>query len=154
MILLPILNGVAPMDFKSLESDIKVFDTGLYVVSAIGENGCNVIDSISVTKYLFPDSVSLSSQPIYCDKDGVIFFRPINSDIVDFQWFGPRGFLSKDSVIQSDVPGWYFFDYEGENSCRGMDSILLIDRRTYPNIVVRNDPIACLGDTAYIYATS
>ena len=133
-----------PSGFNSTNADPIVVETGAYVLTVTGENGCAAID----TAFIIPDDelpvISLSWDTITCSNPEATIIS--NSDIANstFNWSGPNGFVSMNATIQTTTDGSYQLTVMAPNGCEAQ-AIVDIELDTLaPSIVLQPvDTIDC-----------
>jgi gliding motility-associated-like protein len=116
--------------------DINNLTTGYYKVNVTDTYGCMVTDSVAV---LLPPPLTLNKSissfnsfgvSCYGMSDGMIRISPTNGDSpFIFNWNGPDGFVSTDSILTGLKAGRYVVQMTDKNYCKISDTTIL----TQPN---------------------
>ena len=127
-VLVNITGGAAPYNVVWNDQDFNVVGTteevlnlgaGVYFVQVTDDNGCLVIDGVSVSD---ADEITITgnlSDPL-CegDNNGAIDISPIGgTGVYTFTWTGPNGFSSTDEDIADLEAGTYAVEVVDEAGC-------------------------------------
>lgn len=124
--------------------DISVVEPGWYTLTATAQNGCSLQDSIEVIdKRMNPDFRFLADS-IIC-SDSIAELSIVTNDFnIRYQWSGPKGFNSMDSVVQVTVPGWYHYTVINAFNCIVSDSFLVNEYLKHPRVSFSDTVFNCL----------
>jgi len=137
------ISWIGPNGFTSDQSQIMAGDSGLYYLTVIGPNGCEIIDSFFVEKNLEEPTFTLASDTINCIRDSVEITATGNLQGSQYLWRGPNGSIPGSDEIIIREPGIYQLTTTGTNGCTYVDSIRVIGDLESPMINVENDTINC-----------
>jgi len=111
---------------------------GLQRVEITALNKCKVMDSILVTQDIAKPRARLTTDTIICSRQAVFLTAiPINgsSPVSTYEWKGPNGFTSMDSLTRTSLQGLYTAHLVGVNGCDTLLSIRVIDNKVFPILI-------------------
>ncbi len=128
-----------------------VTEAGIYQATAIEPNGCQTLISVIVSEDFVPPTLSITPASFGCKQDNLNINTtplPIN---VQFSWLGPKNYVSgvEDPLVFET--GWYFVTITASNGCTKIDSIFVGLNPANPDIIVDDDTLTCLKDTAQLF---
>jgi gliding motility-associated-like protein len=97
------------------------------------------------------------SQTFGCDSDSIKIFDASNSDFTDaiFEWNGPNGFVSVDTIIYVQDTGAYTLTIiDTTNNCISDSTIFLSINQSTPNVSTEGGYVGCNSDPINIFAYS
>lgn len=121
---------------------------GLQRVEITSLNKCKVLDSILIVQDIAKPKAILSTDIIICSRQAVFLTAtPLigTSPVISYEWKGPNGFTSMDSLTRTSVHGDYSAYLVGLNGCDTTLSISVIDNKVFP-ILVAPDTLKILCD--------
>lgn len=146
------VSWAGPLAYANTGDSITVFSPGTYTVSAVGDNGCETIDSVSV----FLDQSTIESMIedtfLPCDSSGTALQATSNDSIFQIRWSGPNGFFSEEASPTVFTPGNYVAAVAGESGCSTMDTFNLAFDQDIPIFDITVDSFTCIDPMVTIRA--
>lgn len=105
-------------------SQFTIRNTGQYIASIQGQNGCVGVDTFSVGREE-PFDVSIQDNIFDCDLEPIELESTISLAQADISWTGPNGFMSTDRNIQILDTGLYVLSVTGADQCVVLDSAFI-----------------------------
>ena len=143
-----------PGNFYSTDQNPRVSDIGRYYLTIYAENGCSSTDSIFLIAQDTRPYVQITSDTITCINPQALLTGNSNTENVTFEWTGPGGFYSSDSIVNVTVPGLYFLRVRDENDCSTLDSVWVTEDLRRPDAMIFADTIYCESMPATISSTT
>ena len=134
---------VGPGSYTSNQQNPRVSDIGWYTVTVTGENGCSSIDSIFVVAQDVLPDVQASSDTLTCVLTSARLIANSNTPNVTFEWTGPGGFTSMDTVANTGTSGIYTLTVRDENGCTSSLLIEVPVDSTTAESMVTTEPVRC-----------
>ncbi len=135
-----VLTWSGPGIATTTDISVDINQTGTFLLSVEGENGCETSESFEIMADTLGPSIEVYTDTLNCSngKGNVGFIAGATLDSI--RWEGPNGFeaFNVDNVIVVDT-GTYYIEVFDENMCRGVDSLILIADYSIPNIFVDED---------------
>jgi len=103
-----------PEGFSSTEQSPIVSVAGTYLLTVVGENGCQSTASVEVMLDTEEPGASALGAVIGCDVESIMILGGGNGT---FAWSGPNGFSSVEQNPLTSVPGTYSLTVTGSNGC-------------------------------------
>lgn len=100
------------------DSGLMVDQPGMYTLEFSGDNGCLDTVSIFVEADTLSPMATLNLQNFGCGDDSLQISFSSNDDLINWQWTGPGGFNSFDSMPFIYQDGSYNLLLEGINGCQ------------------------------------
>lgn len=142
-----------PGGYSSNNLEPSVDMPGLYTVALTGANGCDTTMSIRVETDTVRPVFSLQEDTLDCSQPTVNLTIQTN-DSGMYNWRGPNGFSSNQSMPQVMDSGWYILTMTSDNGCFTTDSVNIKRTEATPDISALGDTITCDKDSAIIVGSS
>lgn len=145
-----------PNAFMNNVRSPKVFDPGLYIVTITGENGCFLIDSITVFQDIAePTVVIADTLYLPCDSSAITLSVSSDTQILRYNWIFPDGSLVTTQKPTTNLVGNYRVQIAGQNGCgsKSTNFYVTIDK-TPPGFTFQTDTINCSNPNATLIAQS
>nr|MBS0036915.1 proprotein convertase P-domain-containing protein [Saprospiraceae bacterium] len=124
----------SPFVTAEVDSGVWVDRPGDYFLYFEGDNGC--IDSFQievVADTLGPD-LSILGEDLGCGRDSVVLSFETSANLEEFEWNGPSGFTSSDSIVVVYNAGEYTLFVEGTNGCTSENLLVIEDNSEFIEI--------------------
>lgn len=121
---------------------------GMQRVEITSLNKCKVLDSILVAQDIAKPRATLSTDTIICSRQAVFLTATPSSgstSITSYEWKGPNGFSSMDSLTRTSVQGQYTALLASGNGCDTTLIINVVDNKVFP-VLNANDTMTILCD--------
>ena len=141
--------GIIFMD----ENSITVDQAGVYILTATLSNGCFDVDSFTVVGDTIPAAITLTGDTIRCDEMSVQLGFESDQVDISYEWFGPEGFSSLDSLPMVQTAGYYRIEVSRSNGCMSIDSALVVADTMSPTLIVQAGLFSCTDTTTMASAT-
>jgi gliding motility-associated-like protein len=136
-------NWDGPGSFTSDEQNPRVSDIGWYVITVTGINGCTSVDSIFVVAQDVLPDINATTDTLTCTLTSARLIASSNTPNVTFEWSGPSGFTSMDTIANTSTAGIYTLTVRDENGCTSrLDIQVPVDSSTATGTGV-SEPIRC-----------
>ncbi|HMW39199.1 MAG: gliding motility-associated C-terminal domain-containing protein [Saprospiraceae bacterium] len=122
---------------------LKITQGGLYILTATDRNGCTGTYAVNVEEHLNPTKVSWTTDTLTCKNDTVAIFSSTRDSFLRFQWILPNGIISRDSIIQTSIPGTFLVTVTNEYGCNSYDTIQVVSNFKGPQIVFSDSIFNC-----------
>ena len=132
-----------PGGFTSNNFTIQPFDTGLYTATAIGTNGCENQENVSLLADFDTPQLTLSNSIIDCENSLALLGDSTLNPNWNYIWTGPGGFFSTESFQFVNIPGNYQAIVEGENGCQTNVPVVIDIDTTTLQITLTDDTLDC-----------
>lgn len=120
-----------PQNFEADTNMITVNTPGIYSFLA-GNNNCNDVFNIAVSKNIQTGSLNITASAVGCDQPAEILSNPTLQGLV-FQWITPLGDTFFSQNITGNFPGSYtVVAMNPENGCSVSDSVVVVSDTTLP----------------------
>ncbi len=121
---------LGPMGEKYYDQGAMVSDTGEYIVTAFGSNGCRTIDTLSYTIDRTPVIVEFINVVIECGGDSILLSDSFDSfTSLESIWTETSGtILATGSEIYFSQPGSYILSSSNADGCIAQKQIEIEDR--------------------------
>ena len=140
-----------PNQFRSDASAIAATQPGFYQLRITGSNGCFFEDESVVSVDFESPEIELFDAILPCSEDSIAFeFNSLAREIVEFNWFGPNGLYSEDSVLLTRELGEYFFQAKASNGCSSLDSAELVLPQ-FDTIQIQTENINCENELGLLF---
>lgn len=148
------ISWTGPNGFTFNDYSPMVTDTGWYVATGTGINGCISELMTYVHGDFDPPQRFLSADTLGCISEFAKFQIDSPDSILNYEWTDQNGVvLSMTDSLLINIPGTYYIRLEGLNHCISNDTIRL-DPAVYPIITVTLDTLTCRDTTVTIIATA
>lgn len=135
-----------PGGFAATGNTTTVSDPGTYAVVATAPNGCAasaVADA--VPDLTIPDAQVALSNVLTCSAPLTTLSLFSNTPGVTIDWTGPGGFVGQGSTIVAGLPGTYLVTTTAPNGCSRLDSLLVQQDVTPPDVFAEGGTLTCLA---------
>jgi len=133
-----------PNNFFSLDLAPNVLDTGFYIVTAIGTNGCFRSDTVIADDNPPFPIATMNAGLLTCAQEIIEIIASSDTTGSLFSWTGPNGFMSNDQNPFVQDSGTYFLSLEAPNGCVTDTSIFVDQSREDPLVNARAlDSVIC-----------
>ena len=138
---------MGPGAFTSTQKSPFVHQAGIYYVEATAENGCTSLDSILVERSDELPQVMIFPGTLIC-RDTLIPIQVLGSDLFDYEWIGPDGFMSTEKEPEVGVAGQYNLTVVNpDNGCANFFSTEISIDTIPVEISFESEPISCIDTT-------
>src|SRR5690606_10058757 len=104
---------------------ITVDRAGVYMVAAVGGNGCLAREEIVVDSNATIAALKVMVDSITCLAEATLEAIPGEPGI-GFEWIGPDGMpIGSTPILQTNIPGQYILVSTGANRCERRDTVRL-----------------------------
>jgi gliding motility-associated-like protein len=132
-----------PNNFESILQNPIVSDSGLYVLTVTGNNGCsNIVQTEVVLDAELPD-ISAIGGVIDCNNSSIQLLGNSSTNNAQFEWEGPNNFQSTLQNPTIDQGGDYTLFVTSVNGCTNQTQINVQEDFLVPDILVFGDTITC-----------
>ncbi|HQU61127.1 MAG TPA: hypothetical protein PLU64_18090, partial [Saprospiraceae bacterium] len=127
------------------EQSLSVEDTGLYYVYAVADNGCSLVDSVTVRPSI--ESLNISPlHPVLCQDGETVLAAPTGFD--SYEWYDAAGaFLGNAPSITVNATGEYSVVIFSEDGCHQRLSVEVEESLVVDAEILPADPAICYMDT-------
>lgn len=140
-----------PNGFTSDKLSPVVDVGGIYTAIATAPNNCTATVSVKVSADFTPPVLNIIKPNFGCKNDSLKVTTTFNPSNSSFQWTGPKQFRSVSSSPYIYETGWYYVTITAPNGCTKEDSLFANILKTNPEIVVKDDTITCVRDSAQLF---
>ncbi len=127
---------------------------GWYSVTARKNNGCEYSDSIEVLDFSDRPVFQFIKDSITCLNPKALIGLTSKEQGLSYSWKGPGGFISIDSIFQTDVSGWYTVTVTNSFNCQSEDSVFIPEYLMGPIIAFSSPRFDCRNkDSASLTAS-
>lgn len=127
---------------------------GTYTLKVISPSGCEKEAEVIIEGSVTPPDVRTFDVTLSCDQNPVRVVATSKDPEVRFSWTGPNGFTSLDASFTTSQGGMYYVTAEDNYGCISMDSALVIDERSFPEISIQGDTLFCGKDSVTLESKS
>ncbi|MEL6987256.1 MAG: gliding motility-associated C-terminal domain-containing protein [Bacteroidota bacterium] len=139
-----ILQWFGPNNFFSTENNPRTLDTGIYILTVIGLNGCFRSDTVEVDDDPPFPNATMNAGLLTCAEEIVQIEATSDQEGSIFQWTGPNSFSSLDQSPFVMDSGRYDLRLEGPNGCVTDTFVIVEQQREDPLVIGRSlDSIIC-----------
>ncbi len=145
-----------PNGFTSILSNPVISQSGYYVFSATGNNGCTFMDSVFVfQKDKLPD-ISTKDDTLSCIRLSLNLFGNSTTQGVRYEWTGPNGFFSTQQNPSIQDSGIYILKVIDPNGCEAIRQVQIIKISELPVISIQKTGtvISCKDSTIQVILTA
>ncbi|RMG86445.1 MAG: hypothetical protein D6714_04235, partial [Bacteroidetes bacterium] len=132
-----------PNGMSVSNNDFYTQTPGWYTFTATGQNGCSATDSVLILSDFASPVFSAAGGEITCAQDSVILTATPNAGQPVWYWSGPNGFSSDQPNPTTTQAGTYYITATGQNGCSATDTVLVLDKKTPPDILAKADTLNC-----------
>jgi len=150
------IEWAGPGSFQSNELDAQVTTQGRYFVTVTDYNDCLVFDSIDVYEQKTTLTSSITADKLTCLSDSVQLKVQVfpNATIPDSAFWLGNNFSSNLLEPWVREVGWYYLYLRNDNGCISVDSILVGEDNSRPDVVLESDTLNCITDSVQIFTSS
>ncbi len=140
-----------PNSFMSDDQDIEVEDGGIYQLTAISENNCEVNLEVEIIQDVALPDFSLDAEDLNCDNTKALISLDIDDDGATFDWSGPNFYSSdlQNTIVEEE--GIFEVEVKGSNGCTETQTIEVVSDFEEPVISVQNDTLPCDGSPIALF---
>jgi gliding motility-associated-like protein len=143
-----------PEGFAWNQASTQISVPGIYYITAVAENGCENIDSVSVLIDTISPEIQLASGYLDCINLQITIDASIsNGQNPEYTWTGPGGFTSslEDPIVTTG--GEYFVTVTNDNGCQSVNHIYVGQDVIVPVSEIEVVEFDCDGSDAQLSAT-
>ncbi len=131
----------------SIVQDVSLMSSipGMYKLTAIGVNGCQLVRSFDLPFDTLRPFLILEADTLIC-RDSVMVIAQSLDSVSTLQWSGPGIVETNDFVALVDEAGWYHLSAAGPNGCPAELDILVDSNFVLPAYTLTHDTLECGED--------
>ncbi len=150
------IEWTGPGSFQSSELDAQVYLQGRYFVTVTDYNDCLVFDSIDVFEQKSTLASSISVDNLTCLSDSVQLRVQVfpNGAVPDSIFWLGNNFSSNLLEPWVREVGWYKLYLRNSNGCISVDSVLVSEDNSRPDVTLEADTLNCNTDSVQINTSS
>ncbi|MDQ3141491.1 MAG: gliding motility-associated C-terminal domain-containing protein [Bacteroidota bacterium] len=143
-----------PNNFSSSNPQPTVTDSGWYYITLNTLDGCSGKDSIYVVKSADAPfgAIQANFDTLTCDISSIQLRVTSTTNDVKFDWNGPGGFITSDSLITVQDSGEYFVILNAPNGCLNIYNYKIYSNKEKPILNLTPDTLNCKKNTATLNA--
>ena len=143
-------------NFTSTEMSPMVSDTGTYTLVATNPNGCSETYILSVQEDMTPPNIAIENDNILdCNLTAFALSSTSDSEIMEYAWSGPNGFISAEEMPEINAPGTYMLNVTDEKGCTNSTTVTITDNLTPPVLTLESgDVLDCATDMVQLISSS
>lgn len=135
-------------------SSITVTAPGVYNVLAIGVNGCESQDQVTIFPGQSLPEVVPFPDTITCEKDTAFIGVVAAASVIEYRWTGPAVLDSFSDFIRVTEPGLYQVQMTDITGCVFFGAVDVVNSTTAPAISLFSDTLTCANSQASIWFES
>ena len=148
------IQWTGPNLFNSNQFNPIVVDTGLYVATGFGVNGCSTSLSVYVHGDFELPEVSIVNEELTCLKPDAILAASSPEPVLSYTWKDQLdNIIGTNATVSVTNPGTYIVEVEGLNHCIEIDSVTL-DPIIMPLVTVTADTLSCTNNLVTLMGSS
>ena len=129
-------------------------EPGTYTLKVISPNDCEKEVTIEIEGNNKPPELQTRDGILTCKNSPILVVVSSSNGDVTYEWRGPNGFFSFNQSFNTDIPGTYYVKVEDDFKCFSIDSVIILDQRSFPNIDILGDTITCGKDSVTLGSQS
>jgi gliding motility-associated-like protein len=137
------IEWLTPTGIIKNQSMFQAVDSGMYVLTVTGLNGCKISKSIQLFKDVTSPNLFGYKDTLDCLKDTLNLQSGI-SNARAYLWTGPNNYSSNSSAPQVFNKGAYTLTVTASNGCTSSTVFEIEENKTHPNLQIKADTISCL----------
>lgn len=137
------IEWLTPTGIIKNQSMFQAVDSGMYVLTVTGLNGCKISKSIQLFKDVTSPNLFGYKDTLDCLKDTLNLQSGI-SNARAYLWTGPNNYSSISSAPQVFNKGAYTLTVTARNGCTSSTVFEIEENKTHPNLQIKADTISCL----------
>lgn len=145
-------DGLILSGFNTLMPTIG--ELGTYRLKVTSPNGCEKETEITIEGSVTPPDLRTIDATLSCEDSPAWVIATSSDPTVSFKWTGPNGFTSLDPSFTTTTGGVYYVRAEDAYNCFSIDSVVVIDTRSFPNISILGDTLSCGKDSIELKSQS
>ncbi|MEM9819739.1 MAG: hypothetical protein AAF985_01650, partial [Bacteroidota bacterium] len=139
-----------PNGFSSAMAAPIVNLSGIYSLTVTAINGCQAVAETEVLENTSIPMVQLLEDTLTCFKNTLLLQSNPSEFDLHYQWSGPNGFVSLDSMPEISQAGTYGLTLTASNGCQTIEQVTILDDTTAPDISVLGDTLNCARDSVQL----
>lgn len=139
-----------PNGFSSNDLDPEVDTEGIYEVTLIAENGCELVLFTEVFEDFSEPVVVVDYNNFTCSEEIPVSSFTTSSSLASHEWTLPDGSFSSDDVLALNGIGNYVLTVTGTNGCTNTTPFQVVDQSYDPSLFLNEDRIWRCNDTEVI----
>lgn len=129
----------------------EIYESGEYFVTVTAANGCTVLDTLNVRLNPLSPRIETAYDSLTCYKaTALLEVAVLTGNPTSIDWEGPGGFTATGNPVAVSGPGKYWVKVTDGNGCFTKKSAWIFDFTSPPEVVLFQDSINCIRDTAVI----
>ena len=142
-----------PNGFNSTDQNPNINESGNYVLTVTGPNGCTSVASVDIIADQTDPVASASTDTLTCSVTDVVLAGGANTTVT-WDWSGPNGFNSTDQSPTTNEPGSYILTITAANGCTDTETIDVPQNVAVPNVSATGNTLDCNNPSVSIQGAS